>query len=60
VVIVHVIEPVLGFRSGRGRCSLFLLAIKIRSTTSLGGAVKPAVTSRKIFGHVTDPYSMKR
>jgi hypothetical protein len=37
----------------------FLRAIKIRSTTSFGGKVKPAVPYRKTLRHVKDPYSMK-
>jgi hypothetical protein len=35
---------------------LFLREIKIRSTTSFGGEVKPSVSCRKILQHVKDPY----
>jgi hypothetical protein len=34
-------------------------AIKIRSTTSFGGEVKPMFPCRKILRHVKYPYSMK-
>jgi hypothetical protein len=37
------------FKPGRGR--RFLMTIKIRSTTSFGGEVKPSVTLHKI-GHI--------
>jgi hypothetical protein len=42
-----------GFRLGRG--DGFLRAIKIRSTPSLGWAVKVKVPCRKILLHVKDP-----
>jgi hypothetical protein len=34
----------------------FLMAIKIRSTNSFGGEVKPSVPCRKTLRHVKDPY----
>jgi hypothetical protein len=34
----------------------FLIVIKIRSTTSFGGEVKPSVPCRKILRHVKEPY----
>jgi hypothetical protein len=37
----------------------FLMAIKIHSTISFGGEVKPSVPCHKILRHVKDPYSMK-
>jgi membrane-associated protease RseP (regulator of RpoE activity) len=57
VIVPAVGLKVRGFRPGRGRW--ILRAIKIRSTTSLGGKVKPAVPCCKILRHVKNPYSMK-
>jgi hypothetical protein len=37
-----------------------LRAIKIRSTTSFGGEVKPAVECRKVLQHVKDPCSKEQ
>jgi hypothetical protein len=37
----------------------FLRAIKIRSTLSFGGEVKPSAPRRKILRHVKNYYSMK-
>jgi hypothetical protein len=37
----------------------FVIAIKICSTTSLGGKVKLAVPCHQILRHVKEPYSMK-
>jgi hypothetical protein len=37
----------------------FLRAIQIRSTTSFGGEVKPAISCRLILRNVKVPYSMK-
>jgi hypothetical protein len=37
----------------------FLRAVKICSTTSSRGKIKPAIPCRKILRHVKDPYSMK-
>jgi hypothetical protein len=37
----------------------FLMAIKIRSTASLGGEIKPSVPCRKILRQVKNPTSMK-
>jgi hypothetical protein len=37
----------------------FLREIKIRSTTSFGGEIKPSVPCHDILWHVKDPYSMK-
>jgi hypothetical protein len=34
----------------------FKKAIKIRSTSTFGGEVKPSVLYRKILWHVEDPY----
>jgi hypothetical protein len=48
---------VRGFNPGRD--DGFLRAIKIRSTTSFGGEVKPSVPCRKILRHVKHPCSMK-
>jgi hypothetical protein len=46
MVIVLAIGPkVRGFKHDQGRC--ILRAIKIRSTISLGGAVKPSVPSQR-------------
>jgi hypothetical protein len=38
----------------------FLMAIKIRSTTSFGGGVKPSVPCRKILRHVKNPYRYEK
>jgi hypothetical protein len=38
----------------------FLMAIKIRSTTSFQGEVKPSVPCREIFRHVKEPYEYER
>jgi hypothetical protein len=56
MVIVLAIGPkVLGFKPGEDyRCSR---AMKICSTTSFGGEVKPAEPC-KILRHVKDPYGM--
>jgi hypothetical protein len=57
VVSALAIGPkVRGFRSQRGRG--FLRAVKIRSTPSFGGEVKPSAPC-KILRHVKDPTSMK-
>jgi hypothetical protein len=45
-------------KPGRGGW-IFLRAIKIHSTTSFGGEVKPAVQRRKILRHVKYPYSIR-
>jgi hypothetical protein len=37
----------------------FLMAIKIHTTASFGGEVKPSVPCREILRHVKNPYSMK-
>jgi hypothetical protein len=58
VVIMLAIGPkVRWFRPGLGRWAF--KGNKIRSTTSFGGEVKPAVLRRKILRHVKDPYGMK-
>jgi hypothetical protein len=58
VVIVLVIGPkVRGFNPAED--DGFLRAIKIRSTTSFGREVKPAIPFRKILRHVKDHYSTK-
>jgi hypothetical protein len=36
----------------------FLRAIKIRSTTSVGGEVKPSAACRKISRYVKEPYGI--
>jgi hypothetical protein len=59
VVIVLAIRPkVRRFKPGQGRW--ILRANKIRSATSFGGEVKPAVPCRKILRHVIDPLSYGR
>jgi hypothetical protein len=51
LVIVLAIKPkVCRFKPGRG--DGFLRAIKIRSTTSFEGEVKPSAAFRKILRHV--------
>jgi hypothetical protein len=37
----------------------FLMATKIRSTTSVGGEIKTLVPCRKMLRHVKEPYSIK-
>jgi hypothetical protein len=39
---------------------VFLRAIKIRTTTSCGGEVKPSVPRHKILGHVKNPLKYDR
>jgi hypothetical protein len=61
VVGVLAIEPkIRGFKLGGGRW--ILMAIKIRSTTSFGGEVKPLVPCRNVFfyGKLKEPYENKR
>jgi hypothetical protein len=38
----------------------FLRAIKIHSTTSIGGEVKPSIPCRKILLYVKEPYVYER
>jgi hypothetical protein len=59
VVIVLVVGPkVCGFRLGPD--DEFLRTIKIRSTTSFGGKVKPSAPCRKILRHVKDPSGVRQ
>jgi hypothetical protein len=53
VVSVLAIGPI-GRRFEPGQGDGFLRAIKIRSTPSFGGEVKPEVPCRKILRHVKD------
>jgi hypothetical protein len=60
LVIMLAIGPkVRRFTSCQGRW-VFLRAIKIRSTTSFRGEVKPAVPCRKFLRHVKNPYSSRQ
>jgi hypothetical protein len=53
------IGPIVrGFKPGQGRPNL--IAIKIRSTTSFGGEVKPSAPCRKILRQVKERYGYKR
>jgi hypothetical protein len=59
MVSVLAIGPkVRGFRPGRG--DGILRAIKIRSTLSFGGEVKPSAPGRKILQHVKELYEYER
>jgi hypothetical protein len=50
VIVLAIGHKVRGFKPDE--VDGFFRAIKIRSTTSFGGEVKPSVTCRKIFRHV--------
>jgi hypothetical protein len=50
ISVLAVGPRVRGFKPGRG--DVFLTAIKIRSTASFGGEVKPETPCRKILRHV--------
>jgi hypothetical protein len=54
VIVLAIGTKIREFRPGRGRW-IFLRAIKIRSTTSFGGEVKPSIPCRKILRHVKGP-----
>jgi hypothetical protein len=59
VNVLSIVPKVRGFKPGRG--DTFLRAIKIRSTPSFGGEVKPKAPYRKILWHVkmTGKYEQK-
>jgi hypothetical protein len=59
MVIMHATEhKVRGFKPGG--CAGFLRAIKIRSTSSFVGKVKPEVSCRKILRDVKKLYKYER
>jgi hypothetical protein len=51
----HTFQWTQDSRSNPAENDRFLRAIKIRSTTSFGGEVKPAALYRTILQHVNDP-----
>jgi hypothetical protein len=53
-----VIVLAVGYKVCPAKDDGFLRAIKVRSTTSFGQEVKPAVPCRKILRHVKDPYKV--
>jgi hypothetical protein len=53
VVMLSIGPMVRGFKPGRGR--RILRAIKVRSTPSVAGEVKPSAKCRKILRRVKDP-----
>jgi hypothetical protein len=57
IIVLAIGHEDCGFKPDRVRCTL--RAIKIRSTTSFGVEIKPAVPRRKIVWCVKNAYSMK-
>jgi hypothetical protein len=58
MVSVLAIGPtVRGFKPDQGRW-IFLQVLKIHSTPSFGGEVKPSVPCRKILRHVKEPFEV--
>jgi hypothetical protein len=57
VIVLPIGLKVRGFKPAEDKG--FVGAMKIRSTTSFGGQVKPSAKCRKVLRHVEDPCSIK-